>query len=137
MDRLQRTRNALGKENSVDEHTLSSAVEQTAAKLLIHVTDDATGKRGRRLETPLRWLLEFASYSVAHGKRAPLDLQVHDAHGSRVLAVSSIGPLIHLSLSPGTYRVTADSGNIRRVYTLTLEQGAQVNLYTDLAPDRQ
>ncbi len=59
---------------------------------------------------------------------APLQLQVDDLTGARVLTLDDAAPQVALALPPGTYQVTARRGRVCRCYTITLADGASFEL---------
>ena len=114
--------------------TVPTAVPLTA-RLLIHAEDRIRARESRR-SSKLWWLRRM--YSDARGRinRAPLCLQIADLQGKRLLVVDDAGPLTEVSLPAGAYQVTAQLGEVRRGYTLTLAQDALFDLYLRLAPDQ-
>lgn len=104
-----------------------------AARLLIHAEDKFRARESRR-SSKLWWLRRM--YSDGQINRAPLCLQIADLQGKRLLVVDDAGPLTEVSLPAGAYQVTAQLGEVRRGYTLTLAQGALFDLYLRLAPDQ-
>ncbi len=95
-----------------------------AARLLIHLP----GGSGRRLGAALQrlWMRAIPV--------APLpELQIHDLHGRRQLALAEIGPLVDIALTPGVYHVTVERSGCQRRYTVTLVQGRAVDLHLDAA----
>ena len=64
-----------------------------------------------------------------------LAVQITDAAGHPVFSLNDAGPLTDVSLPAGTYHVAVQRGDVRRGYTMTLAQGASVELYLRLAPD--
>ncbi len=105
--------------------------EQAAsAHLLIHSGSDAGGSRHHG-ETPLQRLLARYSDGPMH-ERASLDLDIQDVRGHVRLAIKDADPLVDVTLSPGTYHVTAAMGGVRRGYTMTLKQNESFDLYLRL-----
>lgn len=99
----------------------------SAARLLIHA-DDRPG--GSFFESALHRLR--ARYAGGRQRDARLELRVHDLQGHRLRAFPDAGPLTDVPLPAGTYRVTAILGNLRRSYTMTLEEGASFDLHLPL-----
>jgi hypothetical protein len=63
----------------------------------------------------------------------PVSLLVEDLQGHRFLAVDRSAPLTEVPLPAGTYHVTAQRGEARRRYTVTLEHGSTFDLVLRLA----
>ena len=106
---------------------------RATACLLIHAAA-ATGPNNGR--SPLQWLCALFQYRALRSQRGQLRLNIADLHGRQVLATEVGGLLTVVSLPAGTYHVDAHLGNVRRRYTMTLEQGASFDLYLDLVPVR-
>lgn len=81
-------------------------------------------------------LLAMCSYGRLPHKRACLRLDIRDAQGHLVFTRDDAGPLVDVPLPAGTYHVTAHVDQVKRGYTMTLDQGSSVNLYLGLIPDR-
>lgn len=118
----------------LDTDTPLGGLTPSAARLVIHVEDDV-GTRGRHARPPLQRLRALYADGPWHEERAPLSLRIDDLRGHRVLAIDDAGPLIDVPLAAGTYHVTVHLGNVRRSYTMTLEQGTTFDLYLRLTPD--
>ncbi len=112
------------------------APEPSAARLLIHATADL-GVSCSNLLVGLQWWLSMRADGRRQQQREPLKLHIEDAHGARVFAIDDAGPLVDIALPAGTYQVTANLGEVRRGYTMTLPRGASVDLYLRLAPEQQ
>jgi hypothetical protein len=70
-------------------------------------------------------------------RRAPppaLDVRIDDLQGRQVFVISDAGSLVRVLLLPGTYHVTVKLGALSRCYTMTLEQGAAVELQVPVRP---
>jgi hypothetical protein len=106
---------------------------RSQARLSIH----AESASARITENPLERLHSLCSVGQQHNERAPLNLKIEDLQGCVWFDRNNVGPLVDVSLPAGTYHVTANLGNLRRGYTLTLEQGAMFDLYLRFAADRQ
>ena len=106
----------------------------TPARLLIHAHDDHPP--GRHADSPLQRLLALYPAGNRSTRREPLRLLIDTLEGETVLAVDDAGPLVDVSLPPGTYHVTAHLGDSHRGYTMRLDQGASFDLHLRLAkPD--
>jgi hypothetical protein len=106
----------------------------TPARLLIHAHDDHP--QGRHADSPLQRLLALYPAGNRSTRREPLRLLIDTLEGETVLAVDDAGPLVDVSLPPGTYHVTAHLGDSHRGYTMRLDQGASFDLHLRLAkPD--
>ncbi|MET0349035.1 MAG: hypothetical protein ABW067_04535 [Rhizobacter sp.] len=103
----------------------------TPARLLIHAHDDHPP--GRHADSPLQRLLALYPSSARSAHREPLRLLIDTLEGETVLAVDDAGPLVDVSLPPGTYHVTAHLGDSHRGYTMRLDQGASFDLHLRLA----
>ncbi len=121
----------------IDHHVQGSSSEglrldeQAAnAHLLIH-SGSETGGRGHHGDTPLQRLLALYSDGPMH-ERASLNLEIQDLGGQMRLAIRDADPLVDVTLSPGTYHVTAAIGEVRRGYTMTLKQNESFDLYLRL-----
>jgi len=112
--------------------TYTCVATQSSARLLIH-TEDLEHIGGGYFHAILRSLkaLFGRNHDNAH---APLHLQIDDLRGKQMLASNDVGALVDVSLPAGTYQVTAQFGNTRRGYTLTLTQGTTFDLYLRHAP---
>jgi hypothetical protein len=119
----------------VDSNSLARAVNPLAARLQIH-SGSAWGSSGRRAGSLLKWLRALYSALPRRDDRARFSLRIADAQGQQVVALEDGAPLTVVFLHAGTYHVDARQDNVRRRYTMTLEQGASFDLYLDLAPDR-
>jgi hypothetical protein len=102
------------------------------ARLSIH----AESASARITENPLERLRSLYSGGQQHNERAPLNLKIEDLQGCVWFDQDNVGTLVDVSLPAGTYHVTAELGRLRRGYTLTLEQGAEFDLYLRFAADR-
>lgn len=105
-----------------------------AARLLIH-TEGPASAAAKEPWSALQWLLAWAPASLRQDPRAPLRLQIDDLQNHPFLALDDAGPLVDVVLPAGTYHVAVQRGDVRRGYTMTLAQGASVDLYLRLAPD--
>jgi hypothetical protein len=115
----------------VTTHTLAGADGAAASRLLIH----AMGKN-RRAHRSLDAFIERLRARVIDGRRnvqTLLGLEIRDLEGHRVLALPDAGPLVDVTLPPGTYHVSTARGDTRRRYTVALEPGAFVELYLNPA----
>jgi len=101
------------------------------ARLLIHAHDDHPP--GRHADSPLQRLLALYPSGSRATQREPLRLLIDTLDGENVLAVDDAGPLVDVSLPPGTYHVTAHLGDSHRGYTMRLDQGASFDLHLRLA----
>ena len=63
-------------------------------------------------------------------------MRIDDLHGKRMFSVDDAGPLVDVPLPAGTYHVSAQRGNARCSYTMTLEPGVSFDLRLRLVPDR-
>jgi hypothetical protein len=115
----------------VDTDTCLGAATQSTARILIHAGSDV-GASGSK--SPLQWLRALCSAGASPGERASLRLQIEDLRGRQVLALEDGGPLVVVALPAGTYHVNAQLGNLRRWYTMTLKEGASLDVYLNLAP---
>jgi hypothetical protein len=100
-----------------------------SAHLLIH-TGNAVGTIRSLLD------LVFRALGLKHSPwqdREPIQVDVEDLGGNKMLSLDEAAPLIDLPLPPGTYQVTARHGKVRRGYTLTLARNTSFDLY--LSPD--
>jgi hypothetical protein len=102
------------------------------ARLLIHAEKSADGSP---LMSALRRIGARRSGDVHPASRAALRLRIEDLRGRRAADIEDAGTLTDLSLTPGTYVVTATTGHIRRRYTLTLEPGLSFDLYLHFVPE--
>ena len=109
-------------------HSRPDAAKLMSARLVIHAEADA-GTRGTPVGARLQWLRALYSVGARYRKRAPLRLKIEDLHGHPVLAIEDGGPRIELALPAGTYQVTAQVGEERRNYTMTLDQGQSFDLH--------
>jgi hypothetical protein len=103
---------------------------------LIHAQADGS-ERERHFGSPLRRLRALYADGPWHDERAPLELQVDDLQGHRVLEIEDAGPLTDIPLPAGTYQVSVHLGRVRRSYTMTLEEGASFDLHLRLTPGPQ
>lgn len=102
-----------------------------AARLLIHADGERGAGKGA-LRAALGRLWASVAADARHAARVPLRLCIEDMQGRRVLAVDDAGALLDVPLPAGTYRVNADSGSVRRSYTMTLESGSSFDLHVHL-----
>lgn len=110
------------------------AATQSTARLVIHA-GRGVGASGRHVKSLLQWLRARCRAGTSPGKRMPLRLQIEDLQGHQALSlVDDGGPLVVVDLPAGTYHVHAQLGNLRRCYTMTLKEGASLDLYLNLAP---
>lgn len=70
-------------------------------------------------------------------ERARISLDIRDARGLRVFSLDDAGPLVDVPLPAGTYHVAVYVDQIKRGYTITLDQGSLVNLYLGIALDQE
>jgi hypothetical protein len=98
-----------------------------ASRLLIHIASDCSSAAGSAV-TFIRRLLAQRLQGPLRA-RVPLKLAIHDLQGRCTLALDDAGPLVDVTLPPGTYHVSTDHGGARRRYTVALEQGASFDLY--------
>ncbi len=115
-------------------HSLARAVNPSAARLQIHA-GSAWGTGGGRARSLLQWLRSLYRSLPRRDERAPLRVKIADAQGQQVLALEDSAPLMVVFLQAGTYHVDARLEDVRRRYTMTLEQGASFDLYLDFAPN--
>lgn len=109
---------------------------EPAAHLLIHVNDSSNVRRSNLLSALYR--LRESCVLAAHRKKpGTVRLQIDDRWGKEVFAAEGDGPLFRIALMAGTYNITACSGQLRRCYTLTLEQGAQSDLHLGFVTERR
>ena len=108
--------------------------EPAAARLLIH-TEGPVAAAAKEPWSPLQWLLAWAPTNLRQDPHAPLRLQIDDLQNHPFLTLDDAGPLVDVVLPAGTYHVAVQRGDVRRGYTMTLAQGASVELYLRLAPD--
>lgn len=101
------------------------------ARLLIHAHDDHPP--GRHADSPLQRLLALYPSGNRSNRREPLRLLIDTLDGETVLTVDDAGPLVDVSLPPGTYHVTAHLGDAHRGYTMRLDQGESFDLHLRLA----
>jgi hypothetical protein len=106
------------------------------ARLLIHAGGADPGPRTHETESPLRRLRALYSAGPQHDTRATLRLQIDDLQGRRMLSLEDADPLVDIELPPGTYHVSAQLGDLRRGYTMTLGHGAPFDLYLRFAGHR-
>ena len=119
----------------MDTNAPARAATLAAARLLIHADDDARD-RGKPTESTLQRLRALYAEGPWHDEQAPLNLQIDDLQGRRVLCVEDAGPLVDVPLPAGTYHVNVCLGKVRRCYTMKLEPGTSFDLHLRLAPDR-
>lgn len=115
-------------------HSLAQAVNPSAARLQIHA-GSTWGTGGGRARSFLQWLRSLYRSLPRRDERAPLRVKIADAQGQQVLALEDSAPLMVVFLQAGTYHVDARLEDVRRRYTMTLEQGASFDLYLDFAPN--
>ena len=108
---------------------MNDASQGIQARLLIHAGGSDLDPRTRIGDSPLRRLRALYSAGPQHDERATLRLQIDDLHGRRLLSLEDAGPLVDIELPPGTYHVTAQLGEVRRGYTMTLGEGQPFDLY--------
>ena len=101
------------------------------ARLLIHAHDQPA--RGRLADSPLQRLIALYPSASRSAHREPLRLLIDKLDGENVLEVNDAGPLVDVSLPPGTYHVTAHLGDSHRGYTMRLDQGTSFDLHLRLA----
>jgi len=58
-----------------------------------------------------------------------LGLQIHDLQDQKMLSIDAAGPLVEVTLQPGTYHVSTRLSGVKRGYTITLESGATFDLH--------
>ena len=108
----------------------------STARLVIHAAGNSAPSDSR-VAAVWRWLLAWFVLRENVDDRLPLSLHIDDLQGRRVHAVNDAGPLIDVSLSAGTYHVTALLGGVQRGYTIALASGVSFDLYLRLAADRR
>lgn len=116
-------------------NNLARAVNPLAARLQIHARG-TWGSSGGHTRSLLQWLRALIPARPQRNERAQLSLRIADAQGQQVIALEDGAPLTVVFLRAGTYHVDARRDNVRRRYTMTLEQGVSFDLYLDLAPER-
>lgn len=76
------------------------------------------------------FLQRLRSHDLQTGsERLPLGLEIHDLHAQQVLSIDAAGPLVEVTLQPGTYHVTTRLSGFKRGYTIALESGATFDLH--------
>jgi hypothetical protein len=105
------------------------------ARLRIHAHGD-TRVRGGVLGWVLRWIPALVSGTASPHRRPVTRLEIDDLQGRQFFAAKDARSVIDVPLPAGTYHVTAQLGCVHRCYTVTLEQGAHVDLCLRLASDR-
>jgi hypothetical protein len=105
------------------------------ARLRIHAYGD-TRVRGGALGWVLQWIPALVSGTAGPHRRPVTRVEIDDLQGRQFFAAKDTRSLIDVPLPAGTYQVTAQLGPVHRCYTVTLEQGARVDLYLRLASDR-
>ena len=59
----------------------------------------------------------------------PLSLQVDEIGGRRLFAIHDPGPLTHLALGSGTYRITARHGEVEHRFLVSLGAREAIDLH--------
>ncbi len=119
----------------LDSRIVPDTTEVSPAHLLIHAGAEA-GPTVASLESTLHRLRARLAAVGLPDVRAPLKLRVEDLQGRRLHTVDDAASVTVVSLPAGTYHVTAILGDLRRSYTLTLAQGAMLDLYLRLPARR-
>jgi hypothetical protein len=91
------------------------------ARLRIHVSGDPA--RPRPFERAQAWLRSLLRLS-----QGPTRVCIDDLQGHCFLTADAAPALLEVPLPAGTYHVTVRQGRTQRRYTVTLQQGATVNL---------
>ena len=102
-----------------------------SAQLQIHF-QHGTGRDRPFYATALSWLRGFRRVATGSRPQAVTHLEIDDRWGRCIFSSDDGGPMIKVSLPPGTYDITARRGSFRRCYTLTLEPGARSDLHLQL-----
>jgi hypothetical protein len=105
------------------------------ARLMIHAGRDRR-VRGDGLGSVWRRLLTLVSGAAGQRGLPIIRVEVGDLQGRQFFAATDARALIDVPLPPGTYHVTALSGQVHRRYTVRLERGASVELHLRPASDR-
>jgi hypothetical protein len=121
-------------EPHLNTRTLACTDAPSVARLLIHA-GEAAGGTGWSVESLIR-RVRARCLDETRNEQAPLGLEIHDLQGNRVLTLDTAGPLVDVALPPGTYHVTTQLGDVRRKYTVALEQGASFDLHLRRSRDR-
>lgn len=114
---------------------LASATTPLSARLLIHATDGARESHGSLADALQRWRALVAPGVVQRRRSIPTGVHIDDLEGRPFFASEDIRALIDVPLPAGTYHVNVRLGEVRRRYTVTLEQGVTFNLYLRLSAD--
>jgi len=99
-----------------------------SARLFIHAHPCGVGGQG----VLARWAGDLRAWWSGRAARPAASVRIDDLQGRNVFSAEDAQPLIALALPAGTYHVTLRCGALRRRYTVTLEQGSEVDL--DLPP---
>lgn len=83
----------------------------------------------------LQWLRASASQARRQRARTTVGVRIDDLQGRHFFAAEDARSLIDVSLPAGTYHVTVQLGGCSRRYTVTLAQGATVDLHLPPAAD--
>jgi hypothetical protein len=111
--------------------TLNVVSAVPASRLRIHSAGDdglaATSVVTTLQRRVVRWL------QGSRRLQTRLSLTIHDLQGRCVFSLDDAGPMVDVTLPPGTYHVCAERGSVRRRYTIALEPGAsfELNLHDD------
>jgi hypothetical protein len=98
------------------------------ARLLIHADGSAT-IGGAIFAFSLQRLCSSALDALRRRPPLPTGVRVDDLRGQQFFAAADVRAPIDVPLPAGTYHVDVRLGELRRCYTVTLEQGTTFDLY--------
>ena len=89
-----------------------------------------------RMQALMRRLRLRCGLPARPARASEANIDIRDLQGRRVLEVRAARPPLDLDLPAGTYHVSIDAGERRRLYTIVLEPGASFELRVH-APARE